>query len=86
MDPNFTIFLQNRVTIPVRAAVILCHDTYLYDHRNDLHGVIHSLVQKRKIQCACLGAVFQLPMSTITIIEDALMIAISAYNIAVMIF
>ena len=49
-------------------------------------GVIRSVMQKRKIQCACLGAVFNLPMSTITIIEDGLMIAMSAYSIAKMIF
>ena len=40
-------------------------------------GVLQSILNKRKIRCACLGAVFNLPMSTITIIEDALMIAMS---------
>jgi len=40
-------------------------------------GVLQSVLNKKKIQCACLGAVFNLPMSTITIIEDALMIAMS---------
>lgn len=42
-------------------------------------GVLQSVLNKKRIQCACLGAVFNLPMSTITIIEDALMIAMSAY-------
>ncbi len=42
-------------------------------------GVIQSVLNKRKIQCACLGAVFDLPMSTITIIEDALMIIMSGF-------
>lgn len=41
-------------------------------------GVLQSVFNKRKIQCACLGAVFNLPMSTVTIIEDLLMIAMSA--------
>jgi copper chaperone CopZ len=41
-------------------------------------GVLQSVFNKRKIQCACLGAVFNLPMSTVTIIEDAMMIAMSA--------
>jgi hypothetical protein len=41
-------------------------------------GVLQSVFNKRKIQCACLGAVFNLPMSTVTIIEDALMILMSA--------
>lgn len=40
-------------------------------------GVLQSVLNKRKIKCACLGAVFDLPMSTITIIEDALMIGMS---------
>lgn len=41
-------------------------------------GVLQSVLNKRKIRCACLGDVFNLPMSTITIIEDGLMIAMSA--------
>lgn len=44
-------------------------------------GVLQSVFNKRKIRCACLGAVFNLPMSTITIIEDALMIVMSGYMI-----
>jgi cation transport ATPase len=40
-------------------------------------GVLQSVFNKRKIKCACLGAVFNLPMSTITIIEDLLMISMS---------
>ena len=41
-------------------------------------GVLQAVLNKRKIRCACLGAVFNLPMTTVTIIEDALMIAKSA--------
>lgn len=44
-------------------------------------GVIQSLLQKRKIRCACLGAVFNLPMSTVTVIEDGLMILMSGYGL-----
>lgn len=36
-------------------------------------GVINSLLKRRNIQCACLGTVFNLPMSNVTLIEDALM-------------
>ena len=39
-------------------------------------GVIKSVLDKRKIRCACLGSVFNLPMSTITIIENSLMVLI----------
>jgi copper chaperone CopZ len=42
-----------------------------------LIGVVQSVLDKRKIRCACLGAVFNLPMSTVTIVEDGLMIAMS---------
>ncbi len=41
-------------------------------------GILQSVLNKRKIKCACLGDVFNLPMSTITIIENALMIGMSA--------
>lgn len=41
-------------------------------------GVIQSVIRKQQIQCACLGAVFNLPMSTVTIIEDSIMILMSA--------
>lgn len=46
-------------------------------------GVLQSVLNKRAIRCACLGAVFNLPMSTVTIIEDGLMIAMSAVAILV---
>ena len=39
-------------------------------------GVIQSVVDKRRIRCACLGSVFNLPMSTVTIIENSLMVII----------
>lgn len=41
-------------------------------------GVIQSLLNKRKIRCACLGTVFNLPMSTVTLAEDGLMVAMAA--------
>lgn len=48
-------------------------------------GVIQSVMQKRSIQCACLGAVFNLPMSTITIIEDLLMVLMAMIMLIFMI-
>jgi copper chaperone CopZ len=39
-------------------------------------GVIQSVLDKRKIRCACLGSVFNLPMSSVTIIENTLMVII----------
>jgi copper chaperone CopZ len=45
-------------------------------------GVIRSVMSDQKIRCACLGAVFNLPMSTVTIVEDLLMVAMAAYMLA----
>jgi len=47
-------------------------------------GVLQSVLNKKKIKCACLGDVFNLPMSTITIIEDALMIGMSGIMLITM--
>jgi len=44
-------------------------------------GVIQSVLQKRTIKCACLGTGFNLPMSTVTIVEDGLMIAMALWGI-----
>jgi hypothetical protein len=33
-------------------------------------GVLSALMNKRHIQCACLGTVLKLPMSTVTLVED----------------
>lgn len=42
-----------------------------------LIGVLRAVLSKRAIRCACLGTVFQLPMSTVTIIEDGLMLVMA---------
>ncbi len=67
---DFNPFVTNLVTLIVMSVSII--------------GVLQSVLNKRKIQCACLGAVFNLPMSTVTIIEDALMIAMSAAMLILM--
>lgn len=58
---NFNPLITNLVTVGVMGVSII--------------GVLHSVLNKRTIRCACLGAVFNLPMSTVTIVEDGLMIA-----------
>ncbi len=60
---RFEPLLTNAVTFVVMSLSII--------------GVLQSVMNKRKIKCACLGAVFNLPMSTVTIIEDAIMIVMS---------
>jgi hypothetical protein len=41
-------------------------------------GVVRSLMQRKQIQCACLGTVFKLPMTYVTVVEDLLMVAMAA--------
>lgn len=67
---NFNPFVTNLVTVVVMSLSII--------------GVLQTVLNKKKIQCACLGAVFNLPMSTVTIIEDGLMIAMSAAMLLIM--
>lgn len=48
-------------------------------------GVVQAVTRKQEIQCACLGTVFDLPMTTVTIVEDvsmALMAAIMLWQLA----
>ena len=42
-------------------------------------GVIRAVASKTQIQCACLGTVFKLPMSTVTIVEDVGMVLMAAF-------
>jgi copper chaperone CopZ len=46
-------------------------------------GVIQSVMRKETIQCACLGTVFNLPMSTVTIVENLGMAAMAAWMLIV---
>ena len=41
-------------------------------------GVARVLVKGQTLQCACLGTVFDLPMSTVTLVEDLLMVVMAA--------
>jgi copper chaperone CopZ len=45
-------------------------------------GVIQANLRRETIQCACLGTVFQLPMSVVTIIESLGMAAMALWMIA----
>ena len=47
-------------------------------------GVTQALLQKRSIQCACLGTVFNLPMTKVTFVEDALMAGMALVMLVVM--
>lgn len=60
---NFNPIVTSSVTFVVMSVSII--------------GVLQTVLDKKSIQCACLGDVFNLPMSTVTIIEDGLMIIMS---------
>ncbi len=42
-------------------------------------GVFKALAKRRAIRCACLGTVLNLPMTTVTLVEDLGMAAMAAY-------
>lgn len=42
-------------------------------------GVVRAVIGQQQIQCACLGTVFDLPMSQITIIENTTMILMALW-------
>jgi cation transport ATPase len=44
-------------------------------------GVVRAVLDKRSIRCACLGTIFKLPMSTVTIVEDVGMVVMAAMAI-----
>ena len=44
-------------------------------------GVVQSNLRKKQIRCACLGTVFNLPMTKVTIIENAIMIVMAVFGI-----
>lgn len=41
-------------------------------------GVIISLIKKQKFQCACLGTLLKVPLSSITLVEDLTMVILAA--------
>jgi copper chaperone CopZ len=45
-------------------------------------GVIAAVLGKRQIRCACLGTGFNLPMSTVTIVEDLGMVGMAVWMLA----
>lgn len=61
---------------------VLTHSTTLALMLVGAGGVIQSNLQKKAIRCACLGTVFNLPMSTVTVVEDLSMAAMAAWMLA----
>ncbi|HLP51405.1 MAG TPA: MauE/DoxX family redox-associated membrane protein [Chitinophagales bacterium] len=62
----------------IPAAELIANAATLLVMSVSIVGVIQSMLRKSRFQCACLGAVFKLPIGKITLFEDALMIAMSA--------
>ena len=68
---NFNPLLTNWVTLVVMGFSAL--------------GVIRAVMNKNRIECACLGTVFKLPMSTVTIVEDVGMVAMAAWMLVMVV-
>lgn len=64
---NFEIIITSWVTLIIMLVSAL--------------GVYLKLRKKEEIPCACLGTVFKLPMTWVTLIEDLLMAAMALYII-----
>ena len=48
-------------------------------------GISKSLINSEQIQCACMGSAVDLPLSSLTIIENLIMISMSAYMISILV-
>ena len=64
---NYDLFINNTTTI-----IILGIGTV---------GVVKSVLNKETINCACLGTVFKLPMSKVTIIENSMMLIMASFSL-----
>lgn len=64
-------FLSQRYLVVANAATLVVMLVGLI-------GVVAAVRRRQTIQCACLGTVFNLPMSRVTIIENSLMAAMAA--------
>ena len=65
---NFNPLLTNWVTLALMSFSAL--------------GVIKAVANKTQIECACLGTVFKLPMTTVTIVEDVGMVLMAVLMLA----
>lgn len=45
------------------------------------YGVVQKITGKDQIQCACLGAGFNLPLSWVTVIENSVMVLMAIYSL-----
>jgi cation transport ATPase len=61
---GYNLIVTNAVTLLVMAVSTI--------------GVVQSILDKRVIQCACVGTVFKLPLGKVTLFEDLLMVLMSA--------
>ena len=45
-------------------------------------GVINSLLKKQNLHCACLGTILKVPLSTVTLTEDLLMVVLAIVSLS----
>jgi copper chaperone CopZ len=68
---GFLLLAQIQLPIALIVTVVLLSITTI--------GVISVLLQKKQIQCACLGTVLKLPMTQATFIENSIMISMAVF-------
>lgn len=66
---NSYLLLANTLTIIILSATTV--------------GVVKRLQSKNKIQCACLGTTFNLPLSYVTVFENVVMVVMAATNLMI---
>ncbi|MDI9314255.1 MAG: heavy metal-associated domain-containing protein [Hydrotalea sp.] len=72
---GFMFLFHYQLTIAFYAAILLMGFSSL--------GVIRALMKKQQIRCACLGTALNLPMTSITLVEDLAMVAMAAIMLAI---
>ena len=71
------LYLSRSLPIPTQfATIILMGFSSL--------GVVNSLLKKRTIQCACLGTLLKVPLSSITLIEDLTMVGLAVLSLVML--
>ncbi|MCX8516438.1 MAG: heavy-metal-associated domain-containing protein [Alphaproteobacteria bacterium] len=68
---GFAFLFRYNLTLTFWAAIMLMGFSSL--------GVLQALLKKQKIRCACLGTTLNLPMTSITLVEDLAMVVIAVF-------
>ena len=48
-------------------------------------GIARALINSEQIQCACMGSAVDVPLSSLTLVENFIMIIMSGYMISILV-